>query len=90
MFDNQQVKVLILLKLHQLQREELSSLTYQNMVDYLIKKCWKEHFPESLSEIADQVLAVRAEEIVSFLSYQAIVEGKKNSLNDYKDLLQHD
>lgn len=88
MYNNSHIKTLVIIKLHQLQREELSTLTYQNLLDYLFMKKWKDFLPETLNDIASDVMNIKAQDVVSFLSFQAIVEGKNNDLDDYSDLIK--
>lgn len=87
MYDHSEIRVLLLLKVNQLKREELPTLTYQNLLDYLFNQRWKDYFPENLNDIATDVLSIRAEEVVSYLSYQAIVDSKKHSIGDFEDLI---
>jgi len=87
MYDNSQIRIVLLLKLNQLKREELPTLSYQNLVDYLFSVRWKNALPENLNDITTDIMAIKAEEVVSYLSYQAIVDSKKHTLNDFDDLL---
>ncbi len=81
------IRILLMLKLSQLQREELPTLTYVNLLDYLFKMHWKNDFPETLNEICSDVLSIKASDIVAYLSYQALVDGKNSSLDDFSELL---
>ena len=87
MNENSNIRVLLLLKVNQLKREELPGLTYQNLLDYLFNMRWKDYFPDNLNDIVTDVLSIKAEEIVSYLSYQAIVDSSKHTIADYEDLL---
>ena len=86
--DSQQIKTLLWLKCNQLRREELSTVTLQNLVDYLFLCLWKNHLPSNLNDITTDIMGIHAEDFVIFLSQQAIIEGKKRHLNEFSDLLQ--
>jgi len=88
MYDNSQIRIVLLLKLNQLKREELPTLSYQNLVDYLFSVRWRNAIPETLNDITTDIMAIKAEEVVSYLSVQAIVDSKKHSLSDFDDLYE--
>lgn len=85
--NNTSVQMLLVLKLQQLKRESMPSLTYKNLEDYLSKMRWKRKRPTSLHQAADEVMSIRAEHIVRYLTHQAIVEGSQESLADFQDLI---
>lgn len=82
-----QVQLTMVIKLQKLQREELRTLTYRNLESYMMKKVWKKALPGSLNQAVADVWAVHASEIVQFLSLQALVESRDQSLGDFKDLI---
>ena len=84
---NMYVQLAMVIKIQQLQRESLSSLTYKNLEDYLSHVLWKSSLPGSLHEAADQILSVKGEQIVRFLTSQAIKEGSRDRLDDFSDLI---
>ena len=84
---NMYVQLAMVIKIQQLQRESLSSLTYKNLEDYLSHVLWKSSLPGSLHEAADQILSVKGEQIVRFLTCQAIKEGSRDGLDDFSDLI---
>ena len=84
---NMYVQLTMVIKIQQLQRESLSSLTYKNLEDYLSSVLWKSNLPGSLHEAADQILSVKGEQIVRFLTSQAIKEGSRVRLDDFSDLI---
>ena len=84
---NMYVQLTMVIKIQQLQRESLSSLTYKNLEDYLSHVLWKSSLPGSLHEAADQILSVKGEQIVRFLTSQAIKEGSRDRLDDFSDLI---
>ncbi len=85
--DNTQVQMIMVIKLQQLQRDVLHTLTYQNLEQYLSEKLWKVSLPDSLHKAADDILNVTAGDIVKFLSRQAIIEGSQQNLSEFSDLI---
>ena len=85
--DIKQLQLTIHLRLKQLQREYLSTLTYQNIVDTLFDSVWKDDYPKSLCDAVDDIMNLTADRIVACLSKKAIIDSKQQSLNDYDDLL---
>lgn len=84
------VQLTMVLKLQQLKRGELSSLSYGNLEDFLMESLWKKNTPNSLHEAADDVLSVSASDIVRFLSMRAVVDGSKQNLEDFTDVIGGD
>ena len=85
--DNTQVQMVMVFKLQQLQREGLAHLTYKNLEDYLNDVLWKDHVPVGLAQAADQVMKLTTNDIVRYLSVQAIKAGSRCKLSDFSDLL---
>ncbi len=80
------IEVAIVLKLQQLQREQLNSLTYQHIEDTLSKWLWKFKRPTCLSEAVNDILSISANEVVLFLTNQAIIEAKEKSVSEFCEL----
>jgi len=87
---NPQVQIAMTLKLQNIQRTELSTLTYGNLEDFLMASLWKKGVPKSLHEAADEILSISARDIVRFLSAKAIIDGSKENLEDFADLIGGD
>lgn len=84
---NRQVQLTIVLKLQQLQRDAIPSLTYQNIEDTLKFWKWRKKTPRTLHEAVNDILSLTADEIVQLLSSRAIVDGYRQSLSDFQDLI---
>ncbi len=82
-----QVQMLMVIKLQQLQRDSLPSLTYQNLEDYISNQLWKQKIPRTLYVAANDVLSVTASDIVRFLALHAAGFGGNSSLEDFSDLI---
>ncbi len=81
------VQLTMTLKLQKLQRTELPTLTYGNLEDFLMGSLWKKGTPKSLHKAADEILSVSASDIVRFLSKMAVVDGAKQNLEDFSDVI---
>lgn len=83
--DDKYLKLAITLKTSELQRTQLSSLTYQHVESALIAK-WKFQKPKSFYEAVDDVMNIDASEVVAYLSCEAVMTGAKMKINDFEDL----
>ena len=83
------IKLAIALKVHELQRTQLSSLTYQHVESTLMDR-WKLRKPDSLQDAVNDIMHLTAGEVVAFLSSQAIIMGSRMKLNDFDDLFGGD
>ena len=84
---DKQIQLTLTLKLQQLQREQLPGLNYKNLEDVMAKLVWKRNRPKSLHEAVNDILSLSADQIVRFLSKQAIIEGYHQELSEFSDLL---
>ncbi|MGP1376354.1 MAG: post-transcriptional regulator [Bulleidia sp.] len=85
--NNTQVQMCMVIKLQQLQREGMAVLTYANLEDYLQFHLWKKRCPDGLAQAADQILRLTTNDIVRYLSMQAMREASSKKLSDFSDLL---
>ena len=81
LIDDKYIKLAIALKANELKREQLSSLTYQHVESALIGK-WKY---EKVDSVHDAV-----NDVVAYLSNEAILLGAKMKINDFEDLFGGD
>ena len=84
---NKQIQLTLMLKLQQLQREQLPGLNYKNLEDVMQKLVWKRNQPKTLHEAVNYILSLSADQIVRFLSKQAIIEGYHQELSEFSDLI---
>lgn len=84
---NPQIRMIMILRMQKLKTEQIPTLCYENLENYLEQSLWKEHCPTTLHEAVDQVLRVEANDIVRFLEMKAITEGAKAKLEDFSDML---
>ena len=76
------IQLTIYLQLSRLQREQLSSLTYQHLEDTLRGFTWKRRQPQDLQEAVNDILHVNVGEIVAYLTKQVVIMGKSADLDE--------
>lgn len=87
LIDDKHIKLAIALKTSQLKRDELSSLTYEHVENALMGMKWNLHRPSSVHEAIDDIFKLNANEVVQYLSSQAVIVGSQMKLNEFNDLL---
>lgn len=73
--------------MQEIQRNDLPTLSYDDLESYLENRLWKTRTPATLSQAADDILHVGAKDIVRYMSYQAIKNGASGKLTDFEDIL---
>lgn len=86
-FENRQIQLSIVLKLHQLQRNDLNRLLYEHIEEYLEHVVWKKAFPTTLHEAVNDILKVDAASVIQYLTSSAIVEGYYRPLSEFTNLI---
>ncbi|MEG0177446.1 post-transcriptional regulator [Anaerorhabdus sp.] len=84
---NSQVELAIVLKLQQIQRDELPTLTYKNIEEVLYRFIWAQKPPRSLHDAVNDILSLTADKVVRYLSKMAIIDGYNKNLEEYSDLI---
>lgn len=85
LIDDKYIKLAIALKTNELRRMELSSLTYQHVESALIGK-WKFDKVTSVHDAVHDIESLRANDVVAYLSTQAVIIGSKMKINEFEDL----
>lgn len=85
--NNTYIQLVMVLKLQKLKKNEIPTLRYENLEDYLTLCLWKRGCPKSLHVAINQVLSVKAQDIVRFLARDAIVRGSTRDLSEFTDLI---
>lgn len=81
------IQMAMVMKLSMLRRNSNPNFTYEHLEDVLYKEIWKNKKPALLSEAVNDIMSINGEQIVMFLSKQAIVEAKSKNIEDFTDLL---
>ena len=82
-----QIDLAIAIKTNQLQRCDLKSITEQHVKDTLYGSVWKYQPPKTFSKAVDDIFKITVNEIVAYLSSQAIIEGSQMDENDIDALI---
>ncbi|HAE17208.1 MAG: hypothetical protein IKF00_13120 [Solobacterium sp.] len=81
-----QVQMAMVIKLQSLQRDGLPALTYRNLEEYICRNLWADKTPRSLHVAVNDVLSVKAEDIVRFLAKEAAA-ARGSSLEEFSDVI---
>lgn len=81
------IKMMIFLKINQLKREQLDSLTYTHIVKVLFYIIWDCKLPNTIHEAVDDIMKLEAKDVVTALHTLAMIEGSKMSLDKIDSIL---
>ena len=73
----EQVRFLIETKVRKLQREQFSSVTYQQVEETLMNEKWQGEIPAHLNKVAADVAALSIQEVVDYITR----DGARQNLN---------
>lgn len=80
------IKLTIALKLNQMKRTQLSSLTYDHVESTLMQQ-WSLQMPSSIHDAINQIMKLHANDVVASLSMQVMTKSKAN-IQDFEDLFK--
>ncbi|MGB4985355.1 MAG: post-transcriptional regulator [Erysipelotrichaceae bacterium] len=83
-----QIETALALKLINLQRNNLSTITMTDLKNALFKSKWKGEVPENLNQAIDDIMKIKASEIVNYITNDVQVSSLDTSIEDYSDLLR--
>ena len=86
--ENTMIQLVMVLKLTQLKNDQLPSLKYENLEDYLRQYLWRREVPSQLSQAVDAVLSVTANDIVRFMATRCVINSRHETLSDYEDFIR--
>lgn len=84
---NSIVRLTIFLKISQLRREQLSTLTYTHIVNVLFFLIWKQKMPATINQAVNDIMKLEAKDVVSALHTLAMIEGYSMSLDNIDSFL---
>ena len=85
--NNTQVQMTMVLKLQQLRRDELPTLNYDQLEDYLMNCLWKNGCPMTLHRAANDILNTPGNRIVQYLQTRAVIDGAHQNIDEFSDLI---
>lgn len=86
--DNTMIQLVMVLKLVRLKYEQLPSLNYENLEDYIKRYLWRREVPTQLNQAVDDVLSITADDIVRFMATRCVIDSAHETLSDYADLIR--
>lgn len=86
--DNTMIQLVMVLKTIKLRTEQLPSLKYEDLEDYVRRFLWKREVPSQLHQAVNAVLSVTANDIVRFMATRSLIDSSHETLNDYADLIR--
>ncbi|MCI6271564.1 MAG: post-transcriptional regulator [Erysipelotrichaceae bacterium] len=81
------IQMAMVIKLSILRRNSNPNFTYEHIENVMYKEIWKNKKPSLINEAINDIMKLTAEQIVMFLSKQAIIEGKSKRIDEFTDLL---
>jgi|GEM_PF-6821661 len=87
-YRDSRVKLLIYLKVSQLNREAMSSIKYNHIADYLKIYKWSKSQPFSFHEATNDIVTITAEEIVAFLARRSANRADHFHEDSFKDMFK--
>ncbi len=85
--ENKSIQTLMVVRMQDIQRNDLPTLEYDDLEAYLKKLLWKRNSPKTLSQAARDILNVKADDLVRFMSTQAVKDGASGNLSDFTFLV---
>ena len=83
-----QIDLAISIKASQLQRNDLKSITQKHVKDTLYGMVWNSQPPKTLAQAIDDIFKITANDIVAYLSTQAIIQGGMMSVEDIAKIME--
>ena len=81
------VKLAIYLKINQLKRDNLSSLTYSHLLKVLFHCIWDRRKPSSIHEAVNDIMKLNANDVVISLHTLAMIEGSSMGVEKIEEFL---
>lgn len=77
------LKLSFMLRLGMIQKESLAQLSDEQFFDALMGMKWKAGIPSKFHEVVNDIFQIPADEIVAYLSKKAIIDARKNNLDEF-------
>lgn len=87
---NEHIKLAVFLKINQLRREQLNTLTYSHVVKVLFQFKWNQKLPETMNGAVNDIMTLNASDVVAALHTLAIIEGSKMNLDSIGTIIGGD
>lgn len=77
------LKLSFMLRLGMIQKESLPQLSDEQFFDALMGMKWRGGIPMKFHEVINDIFQLSADEIVAYLSKKAIIDARKNNLDEF-------
>lgn len=77
------LKLSFMLRLGMIQKESLPHLSEEQFFSVLMGMKWKGGIPVKFHQVINDIYQLSADEIVAFLSKRAIIDARKNNLDEF-------
>ncbi|MDD6467864.1 MAG: hypothetical protein PUF50_06745 [Erysipelotrichaceae bacterium] len=84
---NDEITYALMMRLNMLRRKELPHISFQELFYVMVKGKWKGAIPTHTSVAIQNIMETTAEEIVTILTRQALVEGGRTDISEFNDLI---
>lgn len=84
---NDIIHLTIFLKINQLRREQLASLTYSHIVNVLFYIIWDQKLPNTIHEAVDDIMKLEAKDVVTALHTLAMIKGSNMTLDKIDSII---
>lgn len=88
--NNDEICLAIYLKLSQLKRNKLDTLTYEHILSVLFYQKWNTSLPSSIHVAIKDIMELNAEEIVMSLHTLAMIQGAQTDVGKIEAILKGD
>lgn len=85
--NSEEIRLAIFLKINQMRREELRSLKYTHIIQMLFRFVWNNTLPKNLNEAVNDIMNLKANEIVALLHTLALIDGSNMSKDKIEDII---
>ncbi len=84
-FNDHYISMLLALKLNQLKREDITSLSLDDLKSSLYSMCVKRKVSQ-YHQVVDIILNTSSQDLIAHSFMQARIDGQKMSINDFSDM----
>ncbi len=79
---NQQIQLLLTIRLKRLHREGYTGIRYLDLENIFFRYVWRQEVPKSISIISDEIINMSTDRIIQYLSVDASVQGSRRNISD--------
>lgn len=81
------IQMALILKLSICHRENLPSLTYEELVMIFERLIWRKQKPSSLNNAVTEIFSITTDQMIGFLAKLTELQSYQQQIDDYKDVM---